>query len=117
MGYIDKVKESLLRTGISCQGYSGHSLRKGAAVSAAGKGMSKDDIKLLGRWKSNAVDSYINDVPATTLAANLLLLNTRFASLGPSRRIPPPPPLPSPTPLFPARRLARRDQQSSHRGA
>jgi hypothetical protein len=87
---IEKIKEALLRAGISTRGYSGHSLRKGAAVSAAAKGISRDDIKRLGRWKSDAVDLYINDLPQATLASNLLSLNARLlatprsASLGPS---------------------------------
>ena len=40
-------------------GFSGHSIRKGAAVTAAENGISRDNIKLLGRWKSDAVDTYI----------------------------------------------------------
>lgn len=56
---VDKVKE-LLR--ISTIGFSGHSLRKGAAVSAAANRIPKDGIKLLGRWKSDTVDVYINKI-------------------------------------------------------
>jgi hypothetical protein len=60
--FIRKVHEYLLRAGIPTAGFSGHSLQKGAAVSANGKGLSKDEIKSLGRWKSDAVDLYINDI-------------------------------------------------------
>jgi hypothetical protein len=45
----------LLNAGISPFGYSGHSLRKGAAVTADLNGISRSNIKLLGRWESNAV--------------------------------------------------------------
>ena len=84
--FIDKVHEYLLRAGISTHGFSGHSLRKGAAVTAKARGLSKDEIKLLGRWKSDAVDVYINEVPHSTATANLLSLNSRLlfsASQGP----------------------------------
>ena len=116
--FIEKVHEYLLRCGIPTAGFSGHSIQKGAAVTAKVKGLSKEDIKLLGRWKSDAVDLYINDVPQSSLTANLLSLNSRLllsASQGPSRlppRLPPSSPLPQPTssPSSPsARRLARRD--------
>ena len=115
--FINKVKEYLLRAGIPTQGFSGHSLRKGAAISAVTKGLSRDEIKLLGRWKSDAVDIYINDLPQATRSANLLDLNSRFlgntttrsTSLGPS--------ISSPSPSSnPYRRLARRDLQRSPRG-
>jgi len=69
--FIDKVREYLLRAGIPTRGFSGHSLRKGAAVSAIKKGISRDEIKHLGCWKSDAVDIYINDLPEATLAANV----------------------------------------------
>ena len=39
--------------------YSGHSLRRGAATSARGAGLSKDEIQLLGRWKSDCYRLYI----------------------------------------------------------
>lgn len=120
--FVDKLHELLLKAGTSTKGFSGHSLRKGAAVSAKGKGISRDDIKTLGRWKSDAVDVYINEVPQTILTANLLALNSRLLSVsqGPSspasRSAPSSParhPIPSSTsqslPSMPARRLARRD--------
>ena len=56
-----KMQELLLNVGISTVGYSGHSLRKGPAVTADRNGISKHDIKLLGRWKSDAIDVYINE--------------------------------------------------------
>jgi hypothetical protein len=74
---VDKIKELLLRAGISTLGFSGHSLRKGAAVSAAANGLSKDDIKLLGRWKSDAVDTYINEISLSERTQKLLQLNSQ----------------------------------------
>jgi len=75
---IDRVKELLLRAGISTTGFSGHSLRKGAAVSAAANGISREEIKLLGRWKSDAVDVYINEVSASEHTQKLLQLNSKL---------------------------------------
>jgi len=79
--FISKVHKYLLRAGIPTASFSGHSLRKGAAVLAKGKGLSKDEIKSLGRGKSNAVDLYINDVSQPTLASNLTALNSRLLSV------------------------------------
>lgn len=39
--------------------YKGHSFRIGAATSAKSKGISDEQIQLLGRWKSNAYRKYI----------------------------------------------------------
>jgi hypothetical protein len=52
---------NLLNAGISPFGYSGHSLRKRAAVTADLNCMSRSNIKLVGRWKSDAVDVYIDN--------------------------------------------------------
>jgi hypothetical protein len=75
---VNKVRELLLRAGISTLGFSGHSIRKGAAVSAAAKGISKENIKLLGRWKSDAVDVYINEVSQAEHTQKLLQLNAQL---------------------------------------
>jgi integrase len=75
---VDKIKEMLLRAGIPTAGFSGHSLRKGATVSAAANGISRDDIKLLGRWKSDAVDTYINEINLSDHAHKMLQLNSRL---------------------------------------
>ena len=115
--FINKVREYLIRAGIPTRGFSGHSLRKGAAVSAVSKGISRNEIKLLGRWKSDAVDIYINDLPQATLSANLLALNSRFLDPATSRSAPLGPSTSSSSSTsIPHRRLARRDLQRSPRG-
>jgi hypothetical protein len=80
---VEKIKEMLLRAAISTVGFSGHSLRKGAAVSAAANGLSRDEIKLLGRWKSDAVDVYINEVSEVDRLRNLLQLNSKLHNFPP----------------------------------
>ena len=65
-----------------------NTLGRSTAVSAVAKGMSKEDIKRLGRWKSDAVDVDINNPLPSALAASLLSPQSRFASLGPSSLTP-----------------------------
>ena len=52
-----KLIMSLL--GTDCTQYSGHSLRAGAATDAARNGLSDWEIKVLGRWSSDAYQRYI----------------------------------------------------------
>lgn len=75
---VAQVHELLLRAGLQTAGFSGHSIRKGAAVSAWQNGISKDEIKLMGRWKSDAVLVYINEVQESLHIQRLLLLNKRL---------------------------------------
>ena len=72
------IRDLLLNAGISTLGFTGHSLRKGAAVTAAENGLSRNDIKLLGRWKSDAVDVYINELNETDNTRKLLQLNSQL---------------------------------------
>ena len=78
-----KIKE-LLQAGIDASNFSGHSLRKGAIVSAAAYGISKEEIKLLGRWKNDAVDVYINEPAEEDQITKLLQLNARLHSHTPN---------------------------------
>ena len=75
---IQTIHRLLLQAGIPTRGFSGHSLRKGAAVTAAANGMSRDEIKLLGRWKSDAVDVYINELAKPDITQKLLLLSSKL---------------------------------------
>jgi hypothetical protein len=65
----------LLNAGIATFGYSGHSLRKSAAITADRNGISRHHIKLLGIWKSDAVDVYINERKQSEQIHWLLFLN------------------------------------------
>ena len=51
--FVRSMQLLLLNAGIPMFGYSGHSLRKGAAVTADRNGISRHHIKLLGRWERN----------------------------------------------------------------
>ncbi len=53
------LKAVLLSAGISARNFSSHSFRIGAATSAAQKGLTKHQIQTLGRWSSEAFQSYI----------------------------------------------------------
>jgi hypothetical protein len=48
----------LKQAGILEDGYTGHSFRKRAAQIAADNGLTKEEIQLLGRWSSDAVERY-----------------------------------------------------------
>jgi hypothetical protein len=76
--FVLAMHQLLLNAGISTVGYSGHSLRKGAAVTADRNGISRHDIQLLGRWKSDAVDVYIDERRKPDHITKLLLLNAQL---------------------------------------
>ena len=53
------LKESVKFIGLNPENFSSHSFRIGAATAAALGGLSEEEIKKLGRWKSSAYRSYI----------------------------------------------------------
>ncbi|XP_077094312.1 uncharacterized protein LOC143746387 [Siphateles boraxobius] len=53
------LKSVLQQSGIPAKNFSSHSFRIGAATSAAQKGLSQQQIQALGRWSSDAFQSYI----------------------------------------------------------
>ena len=57
--FVEKLKGALAIAGIKPDGFSGHSFRSGAATAAAKLGIGDSQIKLLGRWKSEAYHRYI----------------------------------------------------------
>ena len=60
--FISTLKARLLAIGLDSSLYSGHSFRRGAASAAATVGYADHEIQLLGRWRSDAYNLYI-DVP------------------------------------------------------
>ncbi len=46
---VDRTQEALSRAGVDSEPYSGHSLRSGAATTAARMGVQDSTIKMLGR--------------------------------------------------------------------
>jgi len=75
-----KIKELFPRAGINCPNFSGHSLRKGAAVTAAANGISKENIKPLVRWKSDVVEVYTNELTEKDQISKLLRLNANYTT-------------------------------------
>ena len=65
--YQKALKLYVSALGYPAESYSGHSLRAGCATSAAAAGMMDWEIKLLGRWKSDAYQGYIR-APTEMLA-------------------------------------------------
>ena len=79
---IQRLHSLLRAAGINPDGFSGHSFRRGAANSALQAGISKQDIKTMGRWKSDAIDRYFS---AATQTQHLLTLSKQLHSRpGPS---------------------------------
>ena len=70
---VVKLKESIQAAGVNCAAYSGHSFRSGEATTAVRQGIGDATIKMLGRWKSSAYQSYIK-MPREQLAAVLRAL-------------------------------------------
>ena len=81
--FVLKICTFLLQASIPTAGFTSHSIRKGVAVTAAATGISQDDIKLLGRWKSDAVNLYINELHPSEHVHKLLHLNSLFLSSPP----------------------------------
>lgn len=57
--FCDLLTMAIKRCGLNPSRYKGHSFRIGAASDAAERGMSDTQIRILGRWKSNAFLRYI----------------------------------------------------------
>lgn len=65
--FAAQMEGLLLRAGIDPKGFSNHSIRRGAAQSAADAGLNKNDIQILGRWKGEAVLKYVTPASAAAL--------------------------------------------------
>ncbi len=70
---MDEIRLALHKAGIDSKAYCGHSLRIGAATTAAANGMEDALIKTLGRWRSLAYLEYVR-IPRNQLAQYSQLL-------------------------------------------
>ena len=59
------VRQLLQGTGVIQSYYSSHSFRIGAATTAVATGLPATLIKILGRWKSNTYETYIQFPPSS----------------------------------------------------
>ena len=80
--FIRKLRMHLRDLGIDYKQYSGHSLRRGAAVSAKAAGASDELIKLLGRWSSDAYKVYLQHIPTHVQHLNDMLQGIALAQTG-----------------------------------
>jgi len=63
--FVDTLRRSITAAGIEAKHFSGHSFRRGLATWAKlSAKLGDDDIRLLGRWSSNAVRLYQESTPA-----------------------------------------------------
>ena len=65
---VREIRARLQVAGLKAEDYAGHSLRIGAATTAAAAGLSDSLIKTMGRWQSSAYLLYVW-VPRNDLAA------------------------------------------------
>ncbi|CAF4701634.1 unnamed protein product, partial [Rotaria socialis] len=70
--FVKRLREVISSFGINSSFYSGHSLRIGAASTAAKAGLPIYLIKILGRWSSEAYRRYIS-VSSSTISNAFLL--------------------------------------------
>ena len=66
---VARLRTFIQQMGGNATGFSGHSFRSGAATTAAQHNIPDSQIKLMGRWKSNAFQRYIK--PSGTHLAGL----------------------------------------------
>ncbi len=57
--FTSQLSEAIRLCGLDPSRYKGHTFRIGTASHAAEQGMSDSQIRIVGRWKSNAFQKYI----------------------------------------------------------
>lgn len=65
--FVKETKRLVKAIGLDSTKYSGHSYRSGGATSGALAGFSAIELKLLGRWSSNAFEGYLRTPPQVLL--------------------------------------------------
>ena len=75
---VNSTKLHIATLGLQTDQYSGHSYRIGGATDAANSGLSDWEIKLMGRWSSDAYLGYIR--APTSLLADLTRRMTSHSS-------------------------------------
>ena len=80
--FAKKLAEVLTRAGFPPKDYSGHSFRAGGATWAMECGLSREMIKLLGDWKSDAYLDYLRLSDDVKVVAACTLANTLHYKIG-----------------------------------
>jgi hypothetical protein len=74
--FSENISDTLLQAGMpNASKYSGHSFRRGAANSAISAGLSLEEVKILGRWQSDAAKVYLTEKSTDTIK---FAINTRL---------------------------------------
>ena len=71
-GFTNRLKELITMAGLDASLYSGHSFRRGGATFGFEIGLSLEEIKQRGDWRSNAVQEYVVVRDVTKIARNLV---------------------------------------------
>ena len=76
---VNELRKVLADLGLEAELFSGHSFWRGAAMTAAARGIPDSQIKILGRWKSSAFQHYLqpSDGHVAHLAARLSQSSSR----------------------------------------
>jgi len=72
------MRQLLLQADISTADFSDHSIRKEITMTAAANDISRENIQLLSRWKSDTIDIYINEIQEFEQIQKLLQLNSQL---------------------------------------
>ena len=75
--FVRMTKFALQLANFDASAYSGHSFRIGAATAAAAAGVPPYFIRMLGRWKSEAYQSYIRTPRESLASISQLLVGTQ----------------------------------------
>ena len=74
--FVTSIRSALTAAGyINALDYAGHSVRIGAATTAAQRGIQDSMIKTLGRWESSAYTRYIRTAPEVLWKVSKTLVN------------------------------------------
>ena len=68
---VRAIRQALVSAGVDTAGYTGHSMRIGAATTAALVKLGDSPIKMLRRWESSAYQRYLHTPIAREFLAGL----------------------------------------------
>ena len=69
--FTKRLRSALLSAGIDDVNFAGHSMRRGAAQSAADRGLDTQQIQKLGRWTSSSMYTYVKPETAQRLRSKV----------------------------------------------
>ncbi len=69
----NRLKQVIAAISFEPAAYSSHGFRRGGALFMVTSGVSRDVVKIVGNWRSDAIDQYIQmDLPTKVQAAKMV---------------------------------------------